>query len=130
MDLRRMRWVGGFLLVTLLVVAPLSRVAGGERHSGIVLAVDANARTMILDEFGANAVRRALRVRLSPETRVLLSERNPAARDLERPFTTTRIRLADIRPGDFVVVSLSEAGEEGVATTVTVTLRRGSRSDG
>jgi hypothetical protein len=48
--------------------------------------VDAKGRTVTLDEFGANTEGRTLRVRLSPEALVLLSERDEAAPDFNRVF--------------------------------------------
>lgn len=98
----------------------------GERRAGSVLAVDPQARTLIIDEFGANAERRALRVQVPREAAVLLSQRNQAGRDVKDSFRDSSITLADVRVGDFVVVEMSEDPE--VARVVMITLRRGAGS--
>ena len=108
-----------------LLAAPRGTPAG-ERHAGTVLAVDAQARTLTLDEFGANAERRALRVRVPREAIVLLSQRNQSRRDLNDAFRDSTLTLADVRLGDFVVVELSSDPE--VARLVMITLRRGAGS--
>jgi hypothetical protein len=118
------RWPG--LLAVVLVAAIASGVTAGERHAGSVLAVDAQARTLTVDEFGANAERRALRVQVPREAAVVLSQRNPSSRELKDNFRDSSISLGDVRVGDFVVVELSDDPE--VARLVTVTLRRGAGS--
>jgi hypothetical protein len=119
------------ILVAAAVVAGLAAMgagvaAAGERRAGSVLAVDSQARTLTLDEFGANAERRALRVQVPREAVVLLSQRNQAARDVRDSFRDSTITLADVRVGDFVVIELSEDPE--VARLVMITLRRGAGS--
>jgi hypothetical protein len=100
--------------------------AGGERHAGTVLAVDPQARSLVVDEFAANAERRALGVLVPPEALVLLSQRNPSGRELREAFRDRAVTLADVRVGDFVVVELSRDLE--VARLVMITLRRGAGS--
>ena len=85
----------------------------GERRAGSVLAVDPQARTLIVDEFGANAERRALRVQVPREAVVLLSQRNHAGRDVKDSFRDRSITLADVRVGDFVVIEMSERPRGG-----------------
>jgi len=108
------------LLILALGAAPDSATAG-ERHAGTVLAVNSGGRAVMLDEFGANAERRTLEVRLSSEARVLLSERDETATEFDRTFKDTPIGLSDIQVGDFIVVEL--AGKPNVASLVIVTLR-------
>jgi hypothetical protein len=110
----------GLALIALLAVFAHPAWAG-ERRAGTVLAVDPQSRALVLDEFGANAERRALRVQVPREAVVLLSQRNQAGRDLTDSFRESTITLSDIRPGDFVVVELSSDPE--VARLVMVTLR-------
>jgi hypothetical protein len=98
----------------------------GERRAGSVLAVDAQARTLIVDEFGANAERRALQVQVPREALVLLSQRNQAGRDAKDSFRDSTITLADVRVGDFVVLEMSD--DPAVARLVMITLRRGAGS--
>ena len=101
-----------------------TRPQAGARRAGTVLAVDPQERTLTLDEFGANAERRALRVQVPRDALVLVSKRNQSARDLKDAFRESSIGLADIREGDFVVVELSADPE--VARLVMVTVRRGA----
>jgi hypothetical protein len=121
---------GRLLAAAVLVVGLAGAWAGvapaGERRAGSVLAVDPQARTLIVDEFGANAERRALRVQVPREALVLLSQRNLAGRDLKDSFNERTITLADVQVGDFVVIELSSDRE--VARLVMVTLRRGAGS--
>ena len=117
--------LGVALLAGLLAVV-LGPAGAGERRAGTVLAVDAQSRTLTVDEFGANAERRALRVQVPREAVVLLSQRNQAGRELKDAFWESTITLAEIRVGDFVVIELS--GEPDVARMVMVTLRRSAGS--
>lgn len=114
------------LLLPLLVAAIASGVTAGERHAGTVLAVDSQARTLTVDELGANAERRALRVQVPREAAVVLSRRNQSSLELKDNFRDSSISLGDVRVGDFVVVELSDDPE--IARLVMVTLRRGAGS--
>jgi hypothetical protein len=119
----------GPVLAGVALVAGLVAVGGakaGERRAGAVLAVDPQARTLTVDEFGANAERRALRVQVPREAVVLLSQRNQAGRDVKDSFRDSTITLAEVRVGDFVVVELSD--DPDVARLVMITLRRGAGS--
>jgi len=100
-----------------------------ERHSGTVVAVDPKARTLSLDELGAAGQTRQLNVSVPAQARVVLSERIPdhQVTDLRNPFRNSPIGLSDIRPGDFIVVELTEKEEKAVARSVAVTFRGGSR---
>ena len=123
--------LGPILLLAAVVVAGLAAMGAGaapagERRAGTVLALDPQARTLTLDEFGANAERRALRVQVPREALVLLSQRNQAGRDVKDSFRDSAITLADVRVGDFVVVKMSDDPE--VARLVMITLRRGAGS--
>jgi hypothetical protein len=128
---RRRRWsVTLVLAMALGVGAPMVAASGGasagERHSGTVLAVDPEARTLTVDELGASAERRALRVQVPRDAIVLLSQRNQSSLDFKDTFRDSTISLGDVRVGDFVVVELSSDPE--VARMVMVTLRRGAGS--
>ena len=113
------------LLAGLLVLVPPVAPAG-ERHAGTVLAVDPQARTLTVDEFGAGGERRALRVQVPRDAVVLWSQRNQTGRDWKDAFRDSTIGLGDVRIGDFVVVELSD--DPDVARLVMVTLRRGAGS--
>ena len=114
------------ILVAGLAVVGMSAAPAGERRAGSVLALDPQARTLTLDEFGANAERRALRVQVPREAVVLLSLRNQAGRDVKDSFRDSPITLADVRVGDFVVLEMSDDPE--MARVVMITLRRGTGS--
>ncbi len=114
------------LLVPVLVAAVASGVTAGGRHAGTVLAVDSQAGTLTIDEFGAKAERRALRVQVPHEAAVVLSQRNQSSRELKDNFRDSSISLGDVRVGDFVVVELSDDPE--IARLVMITLRRGAGS--
>jgi len=120
------RLLAGIALVAVVVASGPGGAPAGERRAGSVLAVDPQARTLILDEFGANAERRALRVQVPREALVILSQRNQLGRDVKDSFRDSSITLADIRVGDFVVIEMSADPE--VARLVMVTLRRGAGS--
>lgn len=111
--------------VLAMAMAPVAAPAG-ERHAGTVLAVDAQARTLTVDEFGAGGERRALSVQVPRDAIVLWSQRNLAGRELKDAFRDRTITLGEVRVGDFVVVELSDDPE--VARLVMVTLRRGTGS--
>jgi hypothetical protein len=116
---RRLGAAAALILFSLLLALPAAWAGG--RRAGTVLAVDPQSRILVLDEFGANAERRAVRVQVPPQAVVLLSQRNKDGRDLTDSFRESTITLSDIRPGDFVVVELSS--DPDVARLVMVTLR-------
>jgi hypothetical protein len=121
-----LRVLAGAALLVGLVGAWAGLVPAGERRAGTVLAVDAQARSLTLDEFGANGERRALRVQVPREAVVLVSQRNQAGRDVKDAFLNRTITLADVRVGDFAVIELSDDPE--VARLVMITLRKGAGS--
>jgi hypothetical protein len=126
---RRSAWrvaAAAALLTGLLVVTATPASPAGERHAGTVLAVDPQARTLTVDEFGAGGERRALSVQVPRDAIVLWSQRNQAGRGVSDAFRDSTITLGEIRVGDFVVVEVS--GDPEVARLVMVTLRRGAGS--
>jgi len=60
-------------------------------------------------------------VSVSPDAEVLVSEREEPVSNFYRPFRDTAISLAEVRPGDFVVVDVGE--KPGMADRVIVTRR-------
>lgn len=120
--------LGLMALLALLVAAAVmpAPAPAGERHAGTVLAVDPQARTITVDEFGVGGERRALRIQVPRDALVVSSERNYTGRDFKDAFRDSTISLADVHIGDFVVVELSDNPE--VARLVMVTLRRGAGS--
>jgi hypothetical protein len=118
---RRRGAAAALIFFSLVLTLPIPAAWAGGRRAGTVLAVDPQSRILVLDEFGANAERRALRVQVPPQAVVLLSQRNKDGRDLTDSFRESTITLSDIQPGDFVVVELSS--DPDVARLVMVTLR-------
>jgi hypothetical protein len=116
-----------FVLVAVVGWSPTVSVAG-ERHAGTVLRVDAAAGSLVLDEYWIGGQRRTFRARLTPETRVILSERNEAPRDLTETFTTSPIKVGDLKFGDFVVIEMADTIPGNVADLVMVTLPAGAGS--
>ena len=109
------------LLVALALGVMAGAVAAGQRHAGSVVAVDA-AGGLILDELGVAGVRRTLKMSVAPNAEVLISEREEPVSNLYRPFKDTVISLAEVRPGDFVVVDVGE--EPSMVDRVIVTHRK------
>lgn len=93
------------------------------RASGIVLAVNPSARTLVLQDMGAAPAASQLRVALAPDARIVLSERDDRAEDLSHPFKDTVSSLSDVRKGDFVVVDMRGPEGTALARSVVVTLR-------
>jgi hypothetical protein len=114
-----------FVLMTLSLVSLIwlfpSASPAGVRHAGTVLMVDASAGTLTLDEYWINGQRRVLKIRITTDTQVVLSERNEMFRDLTDTFTMTPIHAKDLRIRDFVVVDLVDAAPDNLASLVMVT---------
>jgi len=114
-----------FVLITLSLASLVwlipTAAPAGVRHAGTVLMVDASAGIMALEEYWINGQRRVLKVRITPDTQVVLSERNEMFRDLTDTFTTTPIHVRDLKIGDFVVVELVGTAPDNVASLVMVT---------
>lgn len=92
------------------------------RSSGLVLSVNPRARTLVLEDRGAAGAAQ-LQVELTPDARVVLSERDDRAEDLSHPFKDTLISLSDVRRGDFVVVEMRGPEGKALARSVVVTFR-------
>lgn len=124
--------------VVLLLVA--SRLDAAERrHSGTVTAVDRGAGTITLEEVGpwnpGGGVILTRTVRVRPGTHVVLVSRadpsvpHVAPDDWPGGFRESALDAADVRPGDFVTVTVTAEGSEAVAQTVAV-VRTGAESAG
>jgi hypothetical protein len=124
----RMQWKVGLVAWCVLSAVALGVMPrpseAGERHAGTVLSVDMTRRLLMLNEIGANAVRRTQAIRLSPEITMLRSERDVFATDFDRLYPAVPMSLSELRPGDFVVIEMG--GTRGEATTLVVTLQAGS----
>ena len=93
----------------------------GMRHAGTVLVMGGSAGTLILGEYWVNGQWRLLTVRITPDTQVVLSERDEMFKELTDTFTTTPIRARGLRIKDFVVVELVDTAPDNVASLVMVT---------
>jgi hypothetical protein len=111
----------GFLVALALGVTA-GAGAAGERHAASVVAVDAAGGGLVLDEFGVAGVRRTVKMSVAPNAEVLISEREEPVSNFYRPFKDMAISLAEVRPGDFVVVDVGE--KPGMADRVVVTHRK------
>jgi len=124
----RMRVMAGVMACCAVATLALGMMASpseaGERHAGTVLSIDPDGRLLMLDEMGANAVRRTQAIRLSPSVTVLRSERDVFAVDFDKLYPTVPMELSDLRPGDFVVIEMGDNRAE--ATRLVVTLTAGS----
>jgi len=97
-----------------------------QRHSGVLVAIASDARTITVEEFGpsagpdATAVRRT--IRLTPETRIELVVRSQdpaAASGWLGDFTAVPLASRELHPGDFVTVT-TESASGLVASSITV----------
>ncbi len=123
-------WLAFMLALSIVGTVPLAGAHAAlarstTRHDGTVESLDPKSQTMVIREFGANAKIHHLRVYVTPETHVMLSERDPKATDAEHEFRDTPIRFSDIKLGDFVVVDLTGQGNPSDAQSVVITLRGG-----
>lgn len=122
-----MRISSGLALATIGATIALSgagttSAAQPMRHTGTVEHVDAKARTLVIREFGANARASDFRIHLAPNARIVRSERNPQAADVQHEFTDTPIALSAIKHGDFVVINVAGHGAHALGESVMVTL--------
>lgn len=114
------------VVATVMAVASLAVSAvAASRHSGTVVSVDPSAGRIVVQEMLQGTTTRNLRVRVGPDTRLVLSERLPDTEvtDLRHPFKDRPISLADIHPGDAVLVEMDS--KDATARAVTVTLPAG-----
>lgn len=93
------------------------------RSSGVVVSIDSRSRMLVLEDRGSTGTASRLRIELAPDARVVLSERDPRAEDLTRPFKETAIDLSDVKPGDYVVVIRQGPEGKELGRSVAVTFR-------
>jgi hypothetical protein len=117
-------WVLGF-------TGPAAAGEDAMRLSGTVLAVDAGAATVTIEELGAAATPtgtpspRTRTVRLAPVTAIRLLQRQPGATETTENgwpggFAATPLAVSDLRPGDFATVLLDRRDAREVASSIDV----------
>jgi hypothetical protein len=111
---------------------PAALAGSDARHDGVVEAVDVQARKLTLSELAAAGAKQTLKLVVSPDATIVRSEPLPADQvtDLDRPFKDTQIDLADVRPGDFVVVEPPGAAKDPAVRSVMVTFGSTSTPSG
>jgi hypothetical protein len=123
--------LSALVVVGLIVANPFpgsSQVS--ERHSGTVVSVNQSARTLVILELVEEGRPRRLEVLVPAGTAIVLSERVPDEKltRLEAPFLDRRIDLAEVRPGDFVVLEGPARDGKATAALLVVTLRTGAEA--
>jgi hypothetical protein len=80
------------------------------KHSGVVVTVSPEARALALEELGEGGavVRRG--VLLGPDTQVIVARRAVEAAGWPGSYEGHAVAPGEIRPGDFVTVTLDPAG--------------------
>ncbi|HEX7124621.1 MAG TPA: hypothetical protein VF406_02450 [Thermodesulfobacteriota bacterium] len=141
--MRSFAWLAGLGLGLVGLAAPAvpagaDPAAGGSRtHAGSVVAVDAAAGRVVIEEMSPGTQIHRVDAQVSADTRVIEIRREPAevvvtrtpqARDVALTYRWVErpLGLGAIRPGDFAVVELAEApsGESpAAATRIAVTAR-------
>jgi hypothetical protein len=72
------------------------------------------------------ALRREV-VRLTPQTRIDLERRSEQAAGWSGGFAEQKLGPANLKPGDFVTVTVEQQGGRTIATKVTVVRPKGSQ---
>ncbi len=97
-----------------------------QRHSGVIVAIASDARTITVEEFGpsagpdATAVRRTIRLRAETRIELVVRSLDPAAPSgWQGDFTTVPLAPRELHPGDFVTVT-TESTRGLVASSITV----------
>jgi hypothetical protein len=111
-----------------LTLASAAQVTAQAKHSGDVVAVDPEGRSITISELGSGArgsgrnrvIDRT--VALTPETRITLVARAGADAEPEWPggFGETPIAAADLQKGDFATVEVERRGNQWIAVSVQV----------
>jgi hypothetical protein len=118
------------ILLTLAVAAlwmpPLAQATEDARHTGIVVAVQADHRGVTLEEIGPWTGRKHGQVRRSiavtPETTVLVVTRadQAAAGGWPGGFSETSLAPSDIKPGDYVTITTESRKGKLIARSMEI----------
>ena len=97
-----------------------------QKHSGVIVAIASDARTIKVEEFGpsagpdATAVRRTIRLRAETRIELVVRSQDPTATSgWQGDFTAVPLALRELHPGDFVTVT-TESTRGLVASSITV----------
>jgi hypothetical protein len=120
--------------VALVAVLAVSPAWAGEtaRHSGTIISADPAHQALTVEEIGPwhgseiKALKREV-VRLTPETRIDLERRSEQAAGWPYGFAEQKLAAADLKPGDFVTVTVERQGGRAIATKVAVVRPERSR---
>jgi hypothetical protein len=114
------------VVIAALWLSPLAQAAEGVKHTGIVVAVEADHGAITLEELGpSTGSQPALHRRsiaLTPETTVLVVTRaeQPAAGGWPGGFGESPLARSDIKTGDYVTVTTESRHGKLVARSVEV----------
>lgn len=114
------------LALTGLVLAATAHAGGEARHSGRIVAVEPKTGEITLEEMGPwtgpgqGLIKRS--VELTSRTEVTLLARSDEAEAGEWPgaFKESPLRATELRPGDFVTVSVETRGDRLFARSIAV----------
>lgn len=122
------RFVPALVLLTVLAAAatPAADAARTVRHSGTVVAIDAQSGVLVIDEVGPWRVEKEATVTtrrsigFTPETRFNLYMRVNVPGAFAGDFIEVVFAPDDVSPGDFVTAECVREGGRLVARVVTV----------
>lgn len=115
------RLPAALLVLALLVVAPLAPAQAPRRYSGKVERVELMAGVVVVEELGERGRLVRHEVWVAAETAIVSAARL-RPRDMRGPvaYAEVPVSLADLLPGDFVVVEAAEGGGRAVARRITI----------
>lgn len=126
-----------FVLALVVLLVPVASQAGVQsRHSGTIVGLAAEARTVTLQEMGPwtgghrGLVKRSIEV--TPSTRIKVAARAPALRHGEwaGEFEESSLTRSDLHPGDYATVVTEMRGGHLVARSITVVRPTAGSSSG
>ena len=119
----RRRWIAVGLAATLGAMSVPAPLRAQTRHSGTIVAVTPESRTIALEELGVEGKPMRRTIALAPDARVVRVERsedNGAPGAWPGGFRERPAEPQDLRPGDFVTVTLGDESGTPVARVVEV----------
>jgi hypothetical protein len=114
------------LVIVALGLSSLAQAGEGFKHTGLVVAVEADLGAITLEQIGPSTGSRPGHLRrsiaLTPETTVLVVTRaeQAAAGGWPGGFSESPLARSDIKPGDYVTVTAESRNGKLVARSVEV----------